>query len=102
MPQPHPFTTPLQAYAQQMAQLVARQEQQIAAACRRVLEQHEVAMAEQAQQAEIRSVVNGLVSRLERAQAKAQAEAELTYVRLCEYCGRSAFKSNVAYGYHKR
>ena len=39
---------------------------------------------------------------MERAQAKAQAEAELTYVRLCEYCGRSAFKSNVAYGYHKR
>ena len=32
-----PLTTPLQAYAQQMAQLVARQEQQIAAACRRAL-----------------------------------------------------------------
>ena len=29
--------------------------------CRRVLEQHEVAMAEQAQRAEIRSVVDGLV-----------------------------------------
>ena len=140
-----------QAYAQQMAQLVARHEQQIAAACRRallpytptvtahdtygcspwclrlqlwtlqpavptvaahgtygcrrVLEQHEVAMAEQVQQAELRSVVDGLVRGVERAQerarAEAVAEAELTCLRLCEYCGRKAFKSTIAHGKHK-
>ena len=43
---------------------------------------------------------------MEREQARAAAEeaaaAELTFVRLCEFCGRSKFKNIMSYSQHKR
>ena len=38
----------------------------------------------------------------ERAKAEAEAEAGAGFVRLCEYCGRNAFKNTIAHGIHKR
>ena len=37
-----------------------------------------------------------------RAAAEEAAAAELTFVRLCEFCGRSKFKNIMSYGQHKR
>ena len=37
-----------------------------------------------------------------RAAAEEAAAAELTFVRLCEFCGRSKFKNIMSYSQHKR